>query len=125
MKFRILPLVIIGFFTGFIATTPGRAEATASAETYKPVSKERILLLLDRIEETYPRLAEGAEVARDALDLPLMTDSGSIDGAACRTYSNYSEDGTGIQVHICCSDGSPCYLSHITVCWKNSCVGYP
>lgn len=123
MNLRILSLVIIGFATGFCLATPGRAEATTSAETYESVSKEKILLALDRIEEAYPQLAEGVEVARKALDLPLMTDSGSVDGV-CRTYDFKTKDGTGIQIHICCSDDSPCYLSHISVCWKKTCQGY-
>lgn len=124
MSLRILSLVIIGFATGFIATTPGMAEATASPETHKSVSKQEILLALDRIEEAYPRLAEGVGVAREALDLPLMTDSGSVDGA-CRTIDIKADDGTGVSLHICCSDNEPCYLSHIFVCWKKTCVGYP
>ncbi len=124
MYLRILSLAIIGFATGFIATTPGRAEATTSPETYKSVSKEEIILALDRIEDAYPRLAEGIGVAREALDLPLMTNSGPVDGV-CRTIDVKTKDGTGVQIHICCSDDTPCYLSHIFVCWKKTCVGYP
>ena len=125
MSLRILSLVIIGFATGFIATSSGSAEATTSTEAYKSVSKAEILMSLDRIELAYPRLAEGVEVARQALDLPLMTDSGAVDGNACRTYIFQTKDGTGIQVHICCMDEDPCYLSHIAVCWKKNCQGYP